>query len=328
MPLKVVFFGNSESLFSNRHFYALLWAKCQIAAAVDVPPAKRKSTNTRASFPVESFVSQARSRGIPWFEPASPNAPEFVAAMRKLEPDLFIAAGYMNLLKQEILTVPKIVAANWHASLLPAYRGMHPVFWALRNGERQVGLTVHVMDAGLDTGDILYQVKVRTRKSDTVGSAYDRIMNKSVRLVARLIKDAESGGLMPMPQPEQGGSYYSSVHDSDFVLDWSLDAETLRRRIQTSPAQSFCEVAGRRIYFLDAKVVEDSGQARPGTLLTLGRTCLIAAGGGVLRIKQVRIDNVEQYAADALRSLGLAEGDSLVGRQASGDAERDDAGSI
>lgn len=313
MTLSVVFFGNSESLFSNRHFYALLWAKCQISAVVDVTAAKRTSTNTQGSFPVESFTTLANSRGISCFAPQSPNTPEFVAAMQGLGPDLFIAAGYMNLLKHDILSVPKIVAANWHASLLPAYRGKHPVFWALRNGERYVGLTVHVMDPGLDTGDILYQVRVRTRQNDTVGSAYDRIMKKSVPLVARLLKDAERGGLVRKQQPTEGASYYSSVKDSDFLLDWSLQAEVLRRRIQTSPGECYCEVAGHRVYFLDARATEDISGGSPGTLLKVGRSSDIATGGGGLRVRLVKVEDGEKSAGQAFHELGLAEGGSLAG---------------
>ena len=129
---------------------------------------------------------------MPVFDPADPNAPEFVAAMRSLAPDLFLAVGYMLRLGSEILAVPRIVSANVHASLLPAYRGRSPVFWALRHGERCTGLTIHAMDDRLDTGDLLYQVRVRTRRNDTVASLYDRIIAKGLSLVPRLIADARA----------------------------------------------------------------------------------------------------------------------------------------
>jgi methionyl-tRNA formyltransferase len=313
MPLRVVFFGNSESLFSNRHFAALKNTPCQIVGVVDVSPAKRTSTNTRAPGEVESFVAAAHRLGVPCFEPASPNTPEFVGAVRELAPDLFVAAGYMNLLKQEVLSTPRVLAANWHASLLPAYRGKHPVFCALRNGERFVGLTVHVMDPHFDTGDILYQVKVRTRKRDTVGSAYDRIMDKSVPLVGRLVADAQAGRLRRNMQPETGASYYSSVREQDWHLDWSRDAEELRRWIQTSPGQCFCQVAGRRIFFVDAQV-EREHRGPAGTVCQVGRTgCVIAAGKDGLRVRRVRIEGVERRAPDLFRDLGLHVGTSLQG---------------
>jgi methionyl-tRNA formyltransferase len=308
MMLRVIFFGNSESVFSNRHFEALRETPCIVAGVVDVPPNKRSSTNTRA-LEGASFVASARERSIPIFEPTSPNAPEFVNALRALAPDLFIAVGYMNLLKPEVLAVPRIVAANFHASLLPAYRGKHPLFWALRNGERSVGLTVHVMDPHFDTGDILYQIRVRTRKNDTVASLYDRVMARSVPLVARLIADAERGPtprLRRQPQPTRGASYYSSVREEDFPLDWSRDAEQLRRWIQTSPGQCFCDIAGRRVFFMDAAVVPRKRSVRAGTLIEIGRNSVtIAAGKHALRVRKVRVDQEDARAApEVFRELG------------------------
>jgi methionyl-tRNA formyltransferase len=315
MALRVVFFGNSESAFSNRHFQALWEAPCQVAGVVDVPPAKRSSTNTRPPGDLPNFLGLAREQGVVAFEPASPNLPEFVQAMRELEPDLFIAVGYMNLLKEDILSVPRILAANFHASLLPAYRGKHPVFWALRNGERWSGLTVHAMDAGLDTGDILYQVRVRTRKRDTVASLYDRIMERSLELVLRLIRDAGQGKLHRRPQSELGASYYSSVSPEDFKLDWARDAEQLRRWIQTSPGQCFCEVAGQRLFFMDADTQTLAGADRPspGDLIRIGRTgCTVAAGKDALRLGRARLgQGGEKSMAQLCRELGLRVGNSL-----------------
>ena len=77
-----------------------------------------------------NFAEDAARRGLPVYEPADPNAPEFVAVMRSLAPELFLAAGYMFRLRADILAAARIVSANVHASLLPAYRGRSPVFWA------------------------------------------------------------------------------------------------------------------------------------------------------------------------------------------------------
>lgn len=316
MRLRVVFFGNSESVFSERHFEALRATACDLVAVVDVPPARRSSTNVRALTGALDFVEFARQQGIPAFEPSSPNLPEFVQAMRELEPDLFIAVGYMNLLKEAVLAVPRIVAANFHASLLPAYRGKHPVFWALRNGERYSGLTVHVMDAGIDTGDILYQVKVRTRQRDTVASLYDRIMERSQGLVARLVRGAERSKLRRRPQPQAGASYYSSVSQEDFRLDWSRDAEQLRRWIQTSPGQCFYDIAGQRVFFMDADTDKEDRMPglSPGLLARIGGTaCTVTAGRGALRLRRVRLgQGDEKSMPQVCRELGLRLGDSFV----------------
>ena len=252
--LRVIFFGNSQSTFSNRFFTPLLDAPCDLVGVVDVPPAKRQSTNPWTATGVPSFVDAARARGTPAFEPPNPNTPDFEGTLAGLAPDLFLAAGYMFLLKPPLLSIPRLLAVNLHASLLPAYRGKHPVFWALRNGERQAGLSAHVMDPHFDTGDILYQVRVRTRKRDTVSSLYDRIIEKSISLVPRLISDVVQGTLPCIPQPEADASYFSSVSDEDFLLDWTRTAESLRRWIRTSPGECWRMVAGRRVYFLNSKV--------------------------------------------------------------------------
>lgn len=308
--VRVVFFGNSESVFSNRHFAALANAPCLVAAVVDVPPAGRTSTNTQTQAGAPNFVDDGRDRGIPVYEPGNPNQPDFVASLRRFEPDLLIAVGYTRLLKDEILAVPKLVAANFHASLLPAYRGKHPLFWALRHGEYQSGLTVHVMAAGFDTGDILYQVKVRTRRKDSVGALYDRIMDRSVPLIPRLVGDAAAGKLHRRPQGEVGASYFSSVTPDDFRLDWSQPAALLSRWVYASPAQCYFDFAGQRIHLLDAEPSPDAAPFPPGALASIGRTCCaVATGQGVLRLQRVRAqDRGAQTAAAWCRETRLRPG--------------------
>jgi methionyl-tRNA formyltransferase len=314
MTLRTIFFGSSDSVFSNRHFTALREAACDTVAVVDVPLARRTSTNTQTQGGAPDFVAYARQHGIPAFEPTSPNRPEFVQAMADLRPDLFLAVGYLNLLKAGILGVPRLLAANFHASLLPAYRGKHPLFWALRNNERWTGLTVHAMSGGLDTGDILYQVRVRTRRDDSVASLYDRVIVRSLPLVSRLIADAEAGRLRPRPQDEAGASYYSSVTEADFRLDWSDPAARLRRWICVSPGQCFFEVAGQRVYVVAAELSPTATTAASGTLLDIGRsTCTVATGQGALRLNSVRHSGGhEQTAAAWCRGANLHVDDRLA----------------
>jgi len=312
--VRVVFFGNSSTIFSNRFFQELIKTPCELVGVVDGPPTKRASTNKRVLSGIQDFVQFADLSGIPAFEPDSPNTSEFIQSLARLAPDLFIAVGYMNILKEQILAVPRIVAVNVHASLLPAYRGKHPVFWALRNGERWVGLTIHEMDRGVDTGAIFYQVRVRTRANDSVTSLYDRIMDRSVCLMPRLIEDVTKQGLRRTPQSAVGASYHSSAHPEDYRLDWSQDADQLRRWTQTSPGQCFCDAGGHRIFFSDAKVVALEGDIPPGVLLRIGRTnCTIVARNGGLRVHRMnRQGECPRPAADLCRELGLQEGSFLA----------------
>ncbi|HIJ72577.1 MAG TPA: methionyl-tRNA formyltransferase [Candidatus Hydrogenedentes bacterium] len=309
---RVLFFGNSQSAFSNRHFQALIHADCRVVGVVDAPPPRRTSTNP-AQASDSAFTQIARQHEIPVLAPAEPNAPACVGWAADLCPHLLVAVGYPYRLRGEMLTVPLILPVNFHASLLPAYRGMHPVFWALRNGEKYAGLTVHVMDEALDTGAIVYQVRVRTRPDDTVRSLYDRIIDKSVDLIPRLIADAGGGTISARPQGVEGASYYGGTRNEDFRLDWAAEADQLRRWIVITPGKCFCDVAGTRVYLSDAEMLPIDKPAPFGTVLASdGRACVVAASHGALRLRKGRIDKGgEQDMALILEELDIRIGDTL-----------------
>ena len=312
--VRAVFFGSSDSVFSNRHFHALMEGECSVAAVVDVPPARRASTNSSRQTG-GSFVEIARKKGIPCFEPASPNAAEFVQEIRALEPDFFMAVGYMLLLKFEALAVPRVIAANFHASLLPAYRGKHPVFWALRGGEPWCGLTIHEMSPGLDTGDIMFQVRVPTRQADSVSSLYERIMTASVPLVSKLIAAVASGTVPRAPQPAEGATYFGATSEGDFRISWSMKTAQIARWVRATPGQCFADIGGQRLFLLDAKASEGTLGVRAGTLLALRRElCRIAGSDGSIEIRRLRsAEGKEMSAHDAFHGLGLGEGAVLGG---------------
>jgi len=312
--IRAVFFGSSDSVFSNRHFRRLAACGCAIAGVVDVPPDRRVSTN--ASRPEGgTFVETARAAGIPCFEPARAGDPRFMEEMEALRPDLFVAVGYMLKLGPKLLAVPRIVAANFHASLLPAYRGKHPVFWALRNGEPECGLTVHEMSAGLDTGAIIFQVRVPVLPSDSVSTLYERIMGESVPLVSRLVDAAARANVPRRPQPAEGASYFGATAEKDFRIDWSMEPARIVRWVTATPGQCFFAAAGQKVFLTDAAVANGRPGVRPGELLRLGgASCLVAAAGGAVEIHRVKVGGGPVTAArDALRDMGLAEGETLGG---------------
>jgi methionyl-tRNA formyltransferase len=314
MTLRVAYFGSSQNVFSQRFYEALAHASCDIVGIVDVPPAKRSSTNAAKDDGKSDYPREAARCGIPVYEPGNPNLPEFVETMRSLRPDLFLAVGYMFRLQAEMLAAARIVSANVHASLLPAYRGRSPVFWALRRGEPYSGLSIHSMDDGLDTGDLLYQVRVRTRKDDTVSALYARIIDRGVKLVPRLITDAERGRLPRKSQAGMPGSYFSAVKEGDFRLDWSRSAEQLRRWIVTTPGECFSDFHGNRLFLRDARLAPNPHMAAPGTLLRIASTgCHIATGDCALRIVMVRPSSGEPMPMSHwCRQMRLSAGDSVV----------------
>lgn len=313
MPIRIAYFGNSASKFSARYFTAVLEATCDLAAVVDVPFSRRGTTNPLPEARPD-FVHTAREKGAATFEPDSPNDPRFVKMLCQLSPDLIIAAGYSLIFKEDILALPNQLAVNFHASLLPKYRGKHPVFWTLRGNERWAGLTVHAIDPGIDSGDILYQVKVGTRRDDTVASLYGRIMDRSVDLVGQLIADTEAGTIPRRAQPIGAGSYFSSITDEDYHLSWDWPAEKIRRHVTITPGKCYIEFNGQRLYFYDSEIeLVDNPQAA-GTLLRIGRTrVVVAARQGSISSSRVRAagHDTESFAGFC-RRMGLSLGERLT----------------
>ena len=250
---------------------------------------------------------------MPIYCPDRPNDGEFIARLNGLNPDVLIAIGYTNILKKPILELPRRCAVNFHASLLPAYRGKHPVFWCLRNGERWSGLTVHIMDEGIDSGDILYQVKVRTRRTDTVASLYERILSRSLALIPRLVEEVERGAIRPEPQEQSGASYHSSIREEDFQIDWGAPAESIRRWIAITPGECFTTSRGERIFFMDAEVTTIPAGKIPGEIVKIGRELgVVAARDGGLRFRRVRYQNGEVGTfGETCHRLGLREGKQI-----------------
>lgn len=313
MSLRVVYWGNSNSTFTNRHFQALLNTSCELVAVVDSPPSKRGSTNPVPS-DLQNFREIVKRRNIPVFEPENPNSEDFISAISRLSADIFIAVGYTNILKETILSVPRLKAVNFHASLLPAYRGKHPVFWCLRNGERWSGMTVHEMDAGIDTGDIIYQIRIRTRKNDTVSSLYKRIMDRSVALINQLIEDCEVGLLELHPQTQYGVSYYSSFNEDDFCINWNQDVEEIHRWISTTPGKCFTNIKHLRVYFLDARVDHKMYGLQPGQVAYIGRARgSVSVNNGSISFRQVKLENAkEMQFAEFLHLHEIGETDYLI----------------
>ena len=311
--VRVVFFGNSQNVFSERFYRALCAADCKIVGLVDVPSAARSTTNPNAECTQLEILEDARRRGAEVLAPEQPNRPEVVDLIGSLAPDVFLAVGYTKLLKSELLSTPRVVAANVHASLLPAYRGKHPVFWALRHGERFSGLTIHAMDVHLDTGDILYQVQVRTRRNDTVAALYERIIEQGLPLVDRLVADAWRGRIEERPQTQEGASYFSGTTEEDFRIDWSRPAEQLRRWIVTTPAKCFTIIRGQQINFLDAEIVPNAVRTTAGTLLAMRRSgSIVATADGAIRLSRILDGTQSETTLDCFcLEAGLAVGDNL-----------------
>ena len=174
----------------------------------------------------------AQTLGLPILQPEKLRNPETFETILKLKPDLIILAAYGKILRQEILDLPKIGCINVHASLLPRWRGASPVQAAIAAGDAQTGVTIMKMDAGMDTGPILAQESILIEKKDNSKVLLQRLSELGSELLLEILHRYINNKILPYPQPEDGITYAPMLTKDDGLLDFSLQARELERKIR------------------------------------------------------------------------------------------------
>lgn len=157
----------------------------------------------------------AQKNNIPFFREPDINAPNFVARLKEINPDLIITAHFKKLLKKELISVPKIGCLNLHPSLLPMYRGMAPQHWPIINGDIETGLSVHYIEEGIDTGNILIQKKIPIDPHIYVHDLQMQMLPYYRTVVAEAINKIESNNGIGEKQDITKGSFYGKFKKKD-----------------------------------------------------------------------------------------------------------------
>lgn len=266
----------------------------------------------RGLVPAASPVKKlALDRGIRVLQPASLKNAGVQAELEPFRPDAIVTAAYGLILPQPLLDLPPRGAINVHASLLPRWRGAAPVQRALLAGDEVTGVSIMLMDAGLDTGPVLLQETIPILGSDTAGTLTARLAELGGSLLVRALDALEAGGLKAVPQSADGVSYAPKPDKREFRLDWREDAKTVDRRVRAfSPSPG----AGARVRGVDLKIWScalASGKGEPGEVLSADAHGLcVACGEGVLRVTELqRPGGRRLHAAEFLRGFPLSAGE-------------------
>ena len=170
--------------------------------------------------------------GIPVIQPEKLREPEAMEQLRAWSPDVIVVAAFGQILRQDVLDLPKFGCINVHASLLPRWRGAAPINAAILHGDEETGITIMKMDAGLDTGPILTQRSVRIQPDETAGSLFETLSQLGADLLLDTLPGYISGEIKPRPQPEEGATYAGMLKKEDGLLDFSRPAEELERKVR------------------------------------------------------------------------------------------------
>jgi methionyl-tRNA formyltransferase len=174
-----------------------------------------------------SLKKAAVEQNIPFIQPATVSSEEGVAFLREKAPDFLFSFSYSRIVKGFVLSEAKVIALNVHFAELPQYRGCLPIVYALANGDPHVGVTLHIMDEGIDTGAILDQAQVMVEERDTAYSMYFKCVEAGTALMDRNLPSLIAGTLQPRSQTLEIGSYNKQVYPNDRWLPQGLSPEAL-----------------------------------------------------------------------------------------------------
>jgi len=262
--------------------------------------------------PSISAVKQAAlERGLNVLQPPSLRDPAWIERLAREPADAWVVAAYGLLLPQPILDLPRLGCLNIHASLLPRWRGAAPIQRALLAGDRETGITIMRMDAGLDTGPILLERAITIDADDTSGSLHERLARLGAGLICEALDRYDRGELVPRRQPVEGVTYAAKIDKREALIDWHRPAAEIDRLIRAmSPAPGAqTTLDGAVIKIWSARPVDGDG-APAGTVCHRGDGPLtISCGVGALSVPELQRSGGRRLPADVfLRGTPVSPG--------------------
>ncbi|MEY2819625.1 MAG: methionyl-tRNA formyltransferase [Chloroflexota bacterium] len=223
----------------------------------------------------------AQELNIPVIQPQKLREPEAMQQLREWNPDLIVVAAFGQILKKDVLDLPKFGCINVHASLLPRWRGAAPINAAVLAGDEETGVTIMKMDVGLDTGPMLSMKRIRIKPDDTAGSLFEALSTLGADLLIETLPVYMDGKIEPEPQPEDGATYAPMLKKEDGRLDFNQSAIELERRIRAMnpwPGAWF-EWNGNLLKVSRGVVNEGRGKEVGSRLIVDGRPAVRCADG-------------------------------------------------
>lgn len=226
MSIRVVFMGSPDFALTSLR---LLAQHYQVVGVVTQPDRASGRGRELKAPPVKIL---AQELNIPVRQPQKLRDPEAMQQLRAWNPDLIVVAAFGQILKKDVLEMPRYGCINIHASLLPRWRGAAPINAAVLAGDEETGVTIMKMDVGLDTGPMLAMKKIRITPDDTAGSLFEALSTLGADLLIETLPAYMDGKLSPQPQPEEGATYAPMLKKEDGRLDFNHSAIELERRIR------------------------------------------------------------------------------------------------
>lgn len=233
----------------------------------------------------QSVAELASEKGIPLYAPANINHPLWVAKIKKMNPDFIFSFYYRDMVGKDILGIPAKGCINLHGSLLPKYRGRCPLNWAVINGEKETGVTLHYMTEKPDNGDILAQEKFAIGANDTAKDVHMNATKAAAKLLKAALPKLRKGTLKAVKQDEKKATYFGGRKPEDGAIDWGKTASEVRNLVRgvTRPYPGAFSFLGEKKYIFWDVSETRGAKAFPGTVLSVN-PLTIACGKGAVTV--------------------------------------------
>lgn len=305
MPLTVVFMGTPE--FAVPALQALTQSPHHVVAVYSQPPRPAGRGQKLKASPVQLL---AEEHLLPVHTPVNFKSPESLEILRSHQADVAVVAAYGLLLPQAVLDIFPKSCLNIHPSLLPRWRGAAPIHRTILAGDKQTGICIMKMDAGLDTGAVLVREEFELPDNITTGKWHDLASQKAVPLLLQALEQIENGTAESMPQNTEGATYAKKISKDEANIDWSQPAEAVGRLVRgLNPYPVAVTIFNNEpLKIWEAEMLEATG--KPGTVLDDRFT--IACGNGAIRPTLIQFPGKRPMATEeALRGHPIPAGTVL-----------------
>lgn len=257
----------------------------------------------------------AQENEIPVWQPTKMRDGTALAILQELQPELIVVAAYGKILPQEILDLPKYGCICVHGSLLPKYRGAAPIQWSVINGEAVAGVTTMLMDAGIDTGDMLLKAETKIGENETSGELYDRLAEIGAELCSKTLAELKKGTLKAEKQQDSESNYAPMLSREISEIDWSQPAQSVHNLVRgLQPWPVACTTLNGKRMKIHATRMAGSASGEAGTVVQQKPFTVVCGDGNCVTLEEVQLDGGKRMKSeDFLRGRPVEPG-TLLGK--------------
>jgi methionyl-tRNA formyltransferase len=306
--MRIVFAGTPD--FAVPSLKALLDAGHQVVAVYTQPDRPAGRGQKLMASPVKLMAMQA---GIQIFQPEDFNHADDIGRLVGLSPDLIVVVAYGLILPQAVLDIPVSACINVHGSLLPRWRGAAPIQRAIMAGDLTTGVTIMKVVKKLDAGDMLYKIECPIKNTSTSSSLHDELANLGARALTHVVSLFQLGDVAAEIQDEACVCYAHKIRKDEAVLDWSLSATELDRKIRGLYSWPVAQTLyqGKTLRIWRSTPLDEQTNLQSGIIIGNDQELDVATGKGILRILEVQLPGGKRISGKDFLNAHRAHGIQL-----------------